>query len=159
MIKMQRLRFLNTREKREVMQSLEETYGFKGELEGALLFSSKQKYYLLSRDVEKIPLQEEKKLRIDKAGLYIGRKTPEGIRLSVEGSQLVGPGSKRNILEISDEQLEPWVQGQDLDLKGCEKEGFFLVRHRNDFLGCAMVKKSVAHNLVTKNRRIKTLNQ
>ncbi|MBU1199650.1 MAG: hypothetical protein KKF46_01365 [Nanoarchaeota archaeon] len=156
---MQQLKVFNTREKKEVIESLNETYGFKGMIDGVLLFSSKQKYYLLSRDVEKIPLQEEKKLRIDKAGLYIGRKTPEGIRLSIEGSQLIGPKSSKNILEINDEEIEPWVQGQDLDLDDFQEQGFFLVKYNNDFLGCAQIKKSIAYNLVTKNRRIKTLNK
>ena len=155
---MQRLKFLNTREKRDVMLTLEEGYGFKGELDGVLLLSSKQKYYLLSRGMEKIPLQEEKKLRIDKAGLYIGRKTPEGIRLSIEGSQLIGPCAGKHILKISNEQLEAWVKGENLALDNFDGEGYFIVKHDNDFMGCARIKRGIAENLMTKNRRIKTLN-
>jgi len=161
---MQNLKILNTREKREVMQNLGEMYGFKGELRGVLLFSSKQKYFILSGDMEKIPLEDEKKLRLDKAGLYLGRKTPEGIRLSIEGSQIIGRTARKNVLLIGDEHLEPWVKGQDFVLSKDEKkqvkgrEGYFIIRHDSDFLGCARIRQNNVQNLVSKNRRIKTLN-
>lgn len=156
---MQKLKILNTRDKRKVLDSLKKNYGFNKKLEGALFLSSKQKLFLLTGGYDVIGMGEERQLRIDKAGLYIGRVLPEGIRLSIEGSQLIGSSAKKNVLEINDEQLGAWVGGEDIELGGFEEEGLFIVKYRNDFLGCARIKKGEAHNLVTKNRRIENLNK
>ncbi len=156
---MQKLKVLNTREKRKIFDSLKQTYGFDGKLEGVILLSSKQKLYLLTGGFEFIEQNKERELRIDKAGLYIGRLMPDSIRLSIEGSQLIGPGAKSNILEITDKQLELWVRGEDFELEGFKQEGYFIVKHKKDFLGCARIKKYKVDNLISKNRRIKTLNK
>nr|MCK4930485.1 hypothetical protein [Nanoarchaeota archaeon] len=156
---MQKLKILNTREKRKIIDSLKDTYGFTGKLEGVLFLSSKQKLFLLTGSSEVIERGEERQLRIDKAGLYIGRLAPEGIRLSIEGSQLIGLNAKKNILIIDEEHLEHWVKGEDFTLDRFNKQGFFIVKYNNDFLGCARIKKNTVQNLVTKNRRIKILNK
>ncbi|MBW2990701.1 hypothetical protein KY348_03285 [Candidatus Woesearchaeota archaeon] len=156
---MQKLKILNTREKRNILDSLKQTYGFDGKLDGVLFLSSKQKLFLLTGGFETIERGEERQLRIDKAGLYIGRVMPDGVRLSIEGSQLIGPVAKKNIFEISEEQLEPWVKGEDLELNEPKQEGYCLVKHKNDFLGCARIVRGTAQNLVSKNRWIKVLNR
>ena len=90
---------------------------------------------------------------------------PEGIRLSMEGSQIIGPYAKKNVLEINKENLEPWVKGEDLILnheemiKTGKNKGFFIIKHKKDYLGCAKIKEEKAHNLITKTRRLKNLNQ
>ena len=156
---MQKLKILNTREKRKIIDSLKQTYDFSGKLEGVLFLSSKQKLFLLTGGSEIIERGEERQLRIDKAGLYIGRIMPEGIRLSIEGSQLIGLNAKKNILLINEAHLEPWVKGEDFKLDDFDKEGLFIVKYKNDFLGCARIKKNNVQNLISKNRRIKTLNK
>ena len=119
---MQSLKFLNSKEKREIMRSLAETYGFSGELPGALLLSTKeQRIYLLS-GAELLADGADKELRIDKAGLYIGKILSNGIQLSVEGSQLVGPNASRHVVELSEEHLELWVKGEDFAPDENEKE-------------------------------------
>src|SRR4030043_1903117 len=134
---MQRLTFLNTRENKKMLEELKEIYGVSAKLEGALLISPKQKLYLLTKDLELINLKEEKQLRIDKAGLYIGAIVPEGIRLSLEGSQLIGPSAKKHVLSIDEEHLEPWVKGEDFELTSNEKEsvkedGFYIIKFNQD---------------------------
>ncbi|KYK26848.1 hypothetical protein AYK26_04660 [Euryarchaeota archaeon SM23-78] len=155
---MQKLKILNTREKRNILDSLKQIYDFNDKLDGVLFLSSKQKLFLLTGGFDVIEKGEERQLRIDKAGLYIGKVMPDGIRLSVEGSQLIGPSAKKNILEISDEQVEPWVKGEDLELNESQQGGYYLVKHKKDFLGCTRIVRGTAQNLISKNRRIKTLN-
>jgi NOL1/NOP2/fmu family ribosome biogenesis protein len=162
---MQKLTVLNTREKKKIIDDLKELYGFSGIIEGALLISSKQKLYLLTKDIVMIEKNEEKELRIDSAGLYIGRIENEGIRLSIEGSQLVGPHSDKHMLEIDEEHLEPWVKGEDFELSEKEQEktgneeGFFIIKFDNDYIGCAQIKKGNVRSLVSKERRLKVLNR
>ena len=136
-----------------------------GIIGGALLISSKQKLYLLTKDIVMIEKNEEKELRIDSAGLYIGRIENEGIRLSIEGSQLVGPQSDKHMLEIDEEHLEAWVKGEDFNLSEQEQkkinneEGFFIIKFDNDYIGCAQIKKGNVRSLVSKERRLKVLNR
>jgi len=162
---MQRLTFLNTRENKKILDELRKIYGFSAKLDGVLLISPKQKLYLLTKELELIRLKEEKQLRIDKAGLYLGAIVPDGIRLSLEGSQLIGPYATKHVLEIDEEHLEPWVKGEDFEMSEQEqkkisnKEGFFIIKFGNDFLGCAKIKQGRVHNLVSKSRRLKNLNR
>lgn len=154
---MQKLKILNTREKKEVFEELKSNYGFTEKLEGALFLSQKEEIFLLTGGFDVIEQGMERELRIDKAGLYIGKIMPDGVELSVEGSQLIGPKANKNILEIDDEQLEPWVTGESLE--GFTGEGYHIVKHNNDFLGCAKIKNNQVKNLVEKNRKIKVLNR
>jgi NOL1/NOP2/fmu family ribosome biogenesis protein len=162
---MQKLVVLNTREKRKIIDALAELYGFSGKIEGAFFVSTKQKIFLLPPDIAMLEKSEERALRIDKAGLYIGRvEESGGIRLSIEGSQIIGPYSSKHILEIGEEHLEPWVKGEDFELSEQEKKqageehGFFIIKFRKDFLGCGQVKNNNLRSLVSKDRRLKTLN-
>ena len=154
---MQKLKILNTREKKEVFEELKDNYGFTGRLEGAVFLSQNQEIFLLTGGFEIIEQGMERELRIDKAGLYIGRIRLDGVELSIEGSQLIGSKANKNIIEINDEQLEPWVTGESLE--GFTGQGYHIVKHNNDFLGCAKIKNNQVKNLVAKNRRIKTLNK
>lgn len=162
---MQKLVFLNTREKEKIMNKLRQTYGFKGDISQAMLMSSKQKIYLLSRDISKLEKRQDKELRIDSAGLYIARVEPDSIRLSIEGSQLIGPHATKHVLEIDENHLESWVKGEDFLLSENEKkqisgeEGFFIIKHGKDYMGCASIKNNKARPLISKERRIKNLNQ
>ncbi len=156
---MQKLSILNTREKKKIITSLKQAYGFSGRLKGNLLLSPRQEVFLLTGSSDIIKKGEEKQLRIDKVGLYLGRMVPEGIRLSIEATQLIGPSCSKRILVINDEQLKAWVKGQDLVIDDAARQGFFLVKHNNDFLGCAKIRNNKAHNLIATNRRIKTLNR
>ena len=155
---MQKLKILNTREKKEILNLLKDNYDFNGELEGALFKSSNDEIFLLTGGFDFIEQGKERDLRIDKAGLYIGKVEPDGIELSIEGSQLIGPSANKNILELDDDQLEAWVTGEKLELEGFTGQGYHIVKHKNDFLGCAKINKGKLINLSDKNRRIKNLN-
>jgi len=162
---MQKLTVLNTREKKKIIDDLKELYGFSGTMEGSLLTNKEQKLFLITPDISKISRDEDKELRLDAAGLYIGKIEINGIRLSMEGSQLVGPHSDKHVLEIDEEHLEPWVKGEDFTLSEKEQkrindeEGFFIIKFDNDYIGCAQIKKGNVRSLVSKERRLKVLNR
>jgi len=163
---MQKLTVLNTREKKKIVDELKELYGFKGKIDEAILMSPKQKLYLLTKDIAMIDKDEEHELRIDSAGLYIGRvEETGGIRLSIEGSQLVGKHATKHVLIIDEAHLEPWVKGEDFELSDKEKKqvgeehGFFIIKYGKDFIGCAQIKNNNVRSLVSKERRLKVLNR
>jgi NOL1/NOP2/fmu family ribosome biogenesis protein len=161
---MQKLNVLNTREKKKIVDDLKEMYEFLGAIEGALLMNKEKKIFLITPDIAKISRDQDKELRLDAAGLYIGKIEVNGIRLSMEGSQLIGPYSKKHVLEIDEEHLEHWVKGEDFTLSEKEQkktgneEGFFIIKFNNDYIGCGQIKNNNLRSLVSKERRLKNLN-
>lgn len=162
---MQKLNVLNTREKKKVVDDLKEQYEFSGAIEGALMMNKEKKIFLITPDIAKISRDQDKELRVDAAGLYIGKIEVNGIRLSMEGSQLIGPYSKKHFLEIDEEHLEHWVKGEDFELSEKEQkktgneEGFFIIKFGNDYMGCGQIKNNNLRSLVSKERRLKVLNR
>jgi NOL1/NOP2/fmu family ribosome biogenesis protein len=162
---MQKLEVLNTREKKKIIDCLKEQYGFSGTIEGSLLTNKDQKIFLITPDIAQISRDQDKELRVDAAGLYIGRIEINGIRLSMEGSQLIGPHSKKHVLEIDEEHLEHWVKGEDFTLSEKEQkktgneDGFFIIKFGNDYMGCGQIKNNNLRSLVSKERRLKNLNR
>ncbi|MBI3051300.1 hypothetical protein HYY74_02480 [Candidatus Woesearchaeota archaeon] len=149
---MLRLRFLNSREVRGIASIVERQWGARLP-DSAFLINSRNKLHLISRDVGRLDLQN---LRVNSAGLYFGELKDEAIRLSIEGSQLLGPSASKNVVEISGEEMRQWLRGEDLmkDCPGCS--GFVILRRNSDYLGCGRYANGRIKNFVPKTRRVKS---
>jgi NOL1/NOP2/fmu family ribosome biogenesis protein len=127
------------------------------------MLGSKEKVFLLE-DSEIIKRGQDKELRIDRAGLKIASLTTGGVRLNVEGSQLLGPQCTKRVLEIDSNHVELLVKGEDFFLSENEllqvkdNSGLFILRQGDDFLGSGLVKQGRLQNLLSKNRRVKNYN-
>jgi NOL1/NOP2/fmu family ribosome biogenesis protein len=77
----------------------------------------------------------------------------EELRLSIEGSQIIGKVAKRNVLELDDDLAKKWMSGEDFEIK-TELNGFVIIKNRVDFLGCGRVAKGKLFNYVPKERRV-----
>ena len=115
------------------------------------LLSEKNKIYIVNKEIEKIDLS---KLRVNSYGLYIAELRDNKIRLSIEGSQLIGAKSDKNILELDDKNAREWLKGYDIDYDGGLK-GFVIIKNKNDFLGCGKVANGKILNYVPKIRRLR----
>ena len=93
---MQKLRILNKKEIQKVLDKLKKQFGFKGELNYAFLLSEKNKLYIVNKDIEKIDLS---KLRVNSYGLYIAEVRDGKIRLSMDGSQVIGKEATKNVVD------------------------------------------------------------
>lgn len=145
------MNFLNTREKKKLLEQLSKQFGIRNLKLDYIFFKTKDKIYILSNDYKNL---DDNTLRINSLGLYFARIHPEGIRLSIEGSQLIGKLSTQNIIELNKTQIKEWVQGFNIKIN---KEGnsFVLIKHNNDFFGCGKLKDNKVINHVPKPRRIK----
>jgi len=144
---MQKLKALRSKELKEFYKELKETYGFANKFDSLVLISTKDKYYLLSREFAELDVA---KLRINNIAMYFGKKEKDGLRLSIEGAQLVGGG-----IEIDEAGMRKWVEGKDVNF---EKEtGYVVVKYKKDVLGCGRIVNNVLRNMVPKERRIKEL--
>lgn len=153
---MHRMHILNSKEVKEIKHQIIAQWGAFPPLEVAFLKSAKNKLYIVNRDIERLP---QKGLRIDTLGMYFGEIFDSGnIRLSVEGAQMVGKVATKGILTLTDEQLDMWLKGRDVDTGDVQLLGFFILKHRNDIVGCGHCKNGKISNYMPKNRRIKELN-
>jgi len=145
-------KILNRKESLRLMGRIKEQFGIKELKLDYGFIQNKDKIYLISKDFDKINYKE---LRINDIGLYFCSLEKNGIRLSIEGSQLIGDKATKNVVEISDEELKYWFNGENLARKNLS--GFVLIKNKNDFLGCGYAKEGIIINYIPKERRVKEL--
>ena len=168
---MPQLKILNSREIKEIYSLIEKQWGAKLNLSYAFLKrekikdflppensknflgNNKNRIFVVNRSISNIDLS---KLRINSIGMYFCEADKIGIRLSIEGSQIVGPKATKNIAEITEEQAKKWLKGEDLEIKG-DYSGFIILKNNGDFLGAGRHKDGKILNYVAKERRISSL--
>ncbi len=84
-------------------------------------------------------------------GLYFGTLERDGIRLSIEGSDIVGRIAKRGVLEVDDEKAMKWLRGEDIEVN---VKGYAIVKWGSYFLGCGKGNGRILRNYVPKERRL-----
>ncbi len=85
------------------------------------------------------------------SGIYFGKLEKDGLRLSIEGSYLVGRKAKKGVVEISEEQAIRWMKGEDIE---GDVKGYVILKWKNFFLGCGKGNGKIIRNYVPKDRRI-----
>lgn len=149
---MQNLKILNSKEKKLLFKEIEEQFKTSElDLNYILLKNNEGKIFLLSNYFKNL---DTKNLRINSLGLYFANISKD-IRLTIEGSQLIGKKAK-NVLEINDKQLKEWLKGNDIETDKNLK-GFVIIKNNNDFYGCGLYKNNKILNYIPKERRIKNL--
>ena len=147
------LKFLNRKETKPILKLIGEQWGAEAELDYFFVKNNNNKIFIVSRKISEI---EFERLRINSLGLYLGELAKDGFRLSIEGSQIIGPSAKKNIADINNDELRKWLKGEDLE-KETAAEGYAILRHEGDFVGCGKVKENKILNFVPKARRVKEL--
>ena len=144
---------LNNREAKRILDRVDEQWGVESSFllkTFSLVLSEKQKVYLINREIHSIDSSE---LSISSVGLYFANVKDAEVRLSIEGSQLIGPHATKNVFEITRDQVEDWIRGRDLETTQA-LSGYVIVRCDKDFIGCGHFKDGIITNFVPKNRRI-----
>ncbi|MCX8178248.1 MAG: hypothetical protein N3D75_00240 [Candidatus Aenigmarchaeota archaeon] len=152
---MQIKKMLNSKESKEIEQLIKNNYGCEFRIRDyVVIISADEKIWLCSRDLAKIELKNIK--RVNSIGLYFGKiKRNNKIQLSIEGSMLLGKNATKNIAEIDD--INGYVAGKDVYCKceNCEENNFVIVRHKNDFFGCGVLRENgKIENILPKSRRM-----
>ncbi len=144
------LRALSARDLKPILALMKDQWGADIDFPWAWYQSSKNDLFVVSKDITKIDAQ---KLRINAVGLYLGEYKNHEIRLSIEGSQLIGPKAKKNVVELDAQELRHWLRGEDL-AKKTDASGFIILKSSTDFVGCGKVKEGNILNFVPKARRL-----
>lgn len=157
------LKILNSRETKHIYERLKEQYGFnydKTTQEYIFLMNKDNRIYIVSRNIEILPYDE---MKIDSVGMYLGELYKESVRLSIEGSQMIGPSSDKNIIELSKDEMIEWIKGADIEHEDTGKE-FIIIKYNNldtgkaDYLGAGKYKDGKIMNYVSKSRRLVVVN-
>ena len=131
---------------------LEKRFGFKKKIEYAFLINNKNRIYIINKEFSNIDIT---KLKINSLGLYFGETRDGEIRLSIEGSQLIGNDCPENVLELTEKEAKEWLRGTDIE-KDVKNRGYVLMKYEKDFLGCGRAVENKILNFVPKNRRIRS---
>ena len=132
---MRQVNFLNSKEAKEIAKMINDQWDAEFSFDDFVIRNLKDKVYIVSRDLEQI---DYKTYNIEQFGLYIAHINERNeIRLSIEGSQLIGPKAKKNVIEIG-KLSRLWMAGQDIPFKtSCT--GMVIVKDGEDYLGSGKV--------------------
>ncbi len=133
-----------------ILNIIKEQWGAVIDFPWAWYQSTKNDLFVISKDITKI---DATKLRINSVGLYIAEFKNSEVRLSIEGSQLIGPHATKNVVELDETELRKWLRGEDLN-KTVDAQGYVILKSGNDFVGCGKIKEGKILNFVPKARRV-----
>lgn len=145
------LKALSSKDKKQLLAQIKSQWGADFKPDFAFFRNEKDKIYAVHKDIAKIDLSGA---RINSVGMYFAEEKKGELRLSIEGSQLIGPLAKKNVAELNDEERIAWLRGEDIDKEG-DWQGFVLVKHKDDYMGsgkCTADKRIL--NFVPKARRL-----
>lgn len=148
------LKILNKKEKQNILNKLEKEFGIK-EINGLLLMKGSERIYLFQGSLSSYELNNlGEEIFIERIGIYFGKKMGEGIRLSIEGVQLLKDQITKNIFDLNYEQVQDWMKGQELLIE-TGKKNFLVMRYKEDLVGCGKASDKKIGNYIPKNRRLK----
>jgi len=145
---------INSKQRKEVAAVVLDTYGAVLPRDNVLFLLGEDKYSLGTRDVEPFLSLG---LRIERIGVYIGQFQHGEFRVSIEGSQILGPLATRGVMVLSTTQRSEWLLGKDVLLEGNQllaQPRFHIIRCGDDWLGAGKVKNGVLLNYVPKERYV-----
>ncbi|MFO7966684.1 MAG: hypothetical protein R6U44_03695 [Archaeoglobaceae archaeon] len=90
-------------------------------------------------------------IKTEHYGIYFGKLEKNGLRLSIEGTQFIGPSARRGVLEVEEHKAIRWMCGEDIE---GEVRGYVLIKWGNYFLGCGKGNGEMIRNFIPKGRRI-----
>jgi NOL1/NOP2/fmu family ribosome biogenesis protein len=154
--KMTPLHILTKSKTASILDKLNDQFGIT-KIPGQLIMRGEERVFIFTGDLTEQQLKNlENIIFIERAGIYFATIEPYGgIRLSLEGSQMVSDQITKNIFEIPDkETLEQWMSGQELPIQTGKKD-FLIMKYQDDFLGTGKASENKISNFIPKNRRLK----
>ncbi|MBU2612472.1 MAG: hypothetical protein KKB62_02005 [Nanoarchaeota archaeon] len=150
----EQLKIFSEKEKKEFIKRLNEQFGIK-KIPGILLKRGKEKVFLFQGSFDKEKIREiEKTSFVERAGLYLAKDEEYGIRLSIEGTQILKNEITKNIVELSKDEMQTWMMGHEV-LKKTGMTGFVIIKYLKDMLGTGKASEEKITNFIPKSRRLK----
>ena len=152
------LKILNSKEKSKILKKLNEQFGI-SDIPGKIVMRGGERLFLYSGSLDEKEIRElESTVFIERVGIYFAKIEENGeMRLSIEGTQILGEQIKKNIFILNSEQLEKWMTGSELNIKSGMK-GFVIIKYKDEFLGTGKASEEKISNFIPKNRRLREKN-
>lgn len=149
-----KIHFIKSREKRRLLAQLKDQFGIT-KLPYLLIQSGKEKVRGFSGNLSKEEISLlSRTTNIEIIGLYLFKKEKSGqLRLSLDSPHLLKKQISSNIAKISDNQLEEWIRGRDIEIK--LPSGMVVIQHNDDFIGSGISTENKIINHIPKERRLK----
>jgi len=138
---------LSKKEIKKILRQLDKQFGV-GTLDYIFIKSDKDKIFIVNKEFGEIDIKD---FNINTMGIYVMKQEKDGIRLSIEGSQIIGLKAKKNVLVLDD--CEDWMKGMNVNVN-TKLKGYVTVKSGEDFLGCGRVVNGKLINYIPKSRRI-----
>ena len=150
---MNNLKQLSNKEKKLLFKKIEINYGVNNlKLDYMFFKSNEGKIFIVNSLFRYL---DKENLNINSVGLYFCRVEKE-LRLTIEGSQIIGPFASKNILELDDIDADLWLKGDDIKYINDKSESTFVIlKNKNDYIGTGKYKDGKILNYIPKERRIK----
>ncbi len=147
-----KLKFLTSKEKREIVNELKERFGI-AELPYLLLETGKEKIRAFSGSMTREEIKELSQIaNVEIIGMYFVKKENK-LRLSFDASVLLRDEGLKNTIETNNSEKELWLRGDNLDIAA--ENGVYLIKNGSDLLGCGISDGKKIINCVPKERRIR----
>lgn len=155
-MQVKKMKILDRKEVKEIEEIIEKNYGVKKDLRRFLVLKTfEEKIWLATGDLLNLDLE---KLQINSVGMNFGKlKRNEKINLTIEGSQMVGPEAKKNVVVLDKENAKKFMQGSDVkpvEATNCEYHNFVIVKSGDDILGSSLLTEKGIENFLPKSRRL-----
>lgn len=147
------LSILGSKERKEIGNAIKEQWGMEFPYKEYNFFKNKKgKIFISNKCPDEAALPQ---LRINSLGLYFGQWQPDGFRLSIEGSQIVGAHATKNIVEVNEHESEQWVHGDNITFDDASYDRKLIIGKTGKIiLGCAKVMDKQIHPYFSKARRV-----
>jgi len=111
-----------------------------------------EKIWMVSKSVNEKDLNN---LKIEAIGMLFGRyfENEKRFKPTTNALQIFGKFAKKNIINITDEELKKYLSGFDINKKADVENGFVIIKHREDIIGCGLYKDGVIKNQIPKHKR------
>lgn len=148
-----KVEFFDTKRRKKLSEELNELFGIK-DVPKILFETGREKIRGFSGDLTIDELYVLDRLtNIEFMGLYLFRKDMSMLRLGFDGAILLKDQIVKNVVELTNEQVERWMTGHNLDI--VLERGMWVVKHGEDVFGCGFSDGKHLINFVPKERRIR----
>lgn len=146
------IHFIKSNEKKDILKELDKQFGIK-ELNYLLIRTGKDRIRAFSGTLSKEEIQElNQSVRIEGIGIYMLRQEHD-FRIGFDGTQLLKEQITKNVIELTEEQYNSWIRGNDLHLK--LERGTYVLKYKGIYVGCGKSNTEILFNHVPKDRRIR----
>ncbi len=150
---MENLTPLNSKQVKQFLKFLEESFGYEEKSLKKLQFYIKKRDGSIKISTRDVSYLNDKRVNVDSCGLKIAKKFSDGYALNIEGSQIIGPYCKEGIVDVSKDDAIAWLKGDNISFESGQNR-FVLIRFGKDFLGSGKLKDGMIINNIPKPRRL-----